>query len=118
MLHADILERDDVTPPLNGTPPIPAFRKEMGITVTEFSNLLPLVSKTHLTTIDTATGRATLRDADAEVIVDFQTMPERCLGALRLPVLDVSIRFRGYTDRQVHDFMARFDRSFLRMGGG
>lgn len=118
MFHADILERDDALPTLTGTRPVPAFHKEMGFTVAEFLNVLPSVSSEYQTTIDPERSQATLRHADAEVIVDFQPLPERSLGVLRLPVLDVSIRFRGVTDAQARAFMALFDRTFLRMGGG
>ena len=42
---------------------------------------------------------------------------ERAIGALRLPVVDVELVFRGYAPSDIESFMARFHAHFRRGGG-
>jgi len=42
---------------------------------------------------------------------------QRCVGALRLPVTDVSLRFSGFDEAQLATFLKRFDLAYQRGGG-
>lgn len=97
--------------------PVPAYRKEMGARPADLFRLLPGVAPGHTTSIDEAKGRATITDGVSAVIIDCEELPNRQVGALSLPVTRVSVRFIGYSAAGAFNFMTRFDRAFLRMGG-
>ena len=60
-----------------------------------------------------------VRDSAGELVADvrIQPRPERVMGALRLPVLAVTIDSGDAHETLVYEFMRRFERGFHRGGG-
>jgi len=91
-------------------------RRSMALTREEFLRTFPSVLE----------GGSYLIDHDALVIdsppgtslmITLHSVPERRLGALRLPRLEVEIVFCGYNQDEREGFLQRFSRRFQRGGG-
>ena len=90
---------------------------EMGYTTDEFASVLPLAMRDWR-----VTGRSpgwTVIDGDGEMLAEIAIAPrpERALGALRLPVLQVQIRFHTTLVAKAAELQRRFERGFQRGGG-
>lgn len=92
-------------------------RKDMGLTPAEFARALPRAVQGALTRTDEAELSFRIVDGDRTAIIRCQPLPDRRLGSLNLPRLDVEIELRGYDGPETGRFINRFDLAFLRMGG-
>ena len=96
-------------------PAVVRFSRDMGITHSEFFRTLPA-----------ALGRAPYTVQGHDIIITQGTQrlvitlsPEgrRRIAALSLPTTQVHFAFSGYSQKEIEEFMARFDRAFQRGGG-
>lgn len=117
MLHTNIAEEQLQRAADVASRSVPAHRKEMGATPAEIFRLLPLVAPSHTTKIDAAQDWAIITNGKASVFVDCERRPDRRIGALTVPVTIVHIRFHRYSRDEAFEFLARFDLTYLRMGG-
>ncbi|MGI9407870.1 MAG: hypothetical protein ACR2O4_15955, partial [Hyphomicrobiaceae bacterium] len=117
VLHENIVDPRPEPPAPITISPVPAYCKEMGCTPAEFARQLPRLASSHKMTFNERRGLATITDGQHMVALDFERLPDRRLGSLTLPATKVNIRFRGYSAAEARTFIARFDRTFLRMGG-
>ena len=100
---------------MNDTGTVITLRREMGISHADFFRSLP-------TAIEPGSFRLVddtvwIKTPAGELQIRLSPQGERRIAALRLPVTVIEFRFPGWTQRQVDDFLARFDRYFQRGGG-
>jgi hypothetical protein len=87
---------------------------EMGCVPADFHRLLPAV----VTVRYDATLNRFIHEEDGRCLsVQLGTPRERPIAALRLPVLDVVMEFRGYAQHEVDAVVERFLANFRRGGG-
>lgn len=90
------------------------IRLEMGFTPAELHQRLPAIACVRYDEAQAQFGHVEEgRSWDLRLI----GQRERAIGALRLPVLDVELVFRGYEPSDIASFMARFHAHFRRGGG-
>ena len=88
----------------------------MGYSAAEFAAVLPAAMR------DWQVGGESpswvVNDGGRRVaLLTIKTLPERVIGALRLPVLHVSIDLREADAEVCREFQRRFERGFHRGGG-
>lgn len=108
--HSEVTDKTSI--------PLAAYYKEMNYTITGFIRQLKSITGTRVLELDEKNRCAKLIDGKSVVTVNFSKAADRQLGSLTLPVVKVEIRFDGYTDGEVIEFITCFDRAVLRMGGG
>jgi hypothetical protein len=87
---------------------------EMGCTLADFHRLLPAVATIRY---NAALNRFIHEEDDRCWSVQLGTPRERPIAALRLPVVDVVMEFRGYARQDVDAVVERFLAHFRRGGG-
>ena len=95
----------------------PPISLEMGYSADEFIRVLPGAMRDWPVTGGPDVWQ--VRDHVGEVIarVHIEPRSDRLMGALRLPVLAVTIDLGGAGETLAHEFMRRFERGFHRGGG-
>jgi hypothetical protein len=90
---------------------------EMGYSMDEFIRVLPLAMRDWPVTGGPDAWQ--VRDTAGELLARVHIKPgsERAMGALRLPVLAVTIDLGDAGDTLACEFMRRFERGFHRGGG-
>lgn len=101
---------------LSGTGDSP-ISLEMGYSTDEFIRVLPGAMRDWVVTGGPDVWQ--VRDSAGELIAGVRIEPrsERVIGALRLPVLAVTIDLAGAQETLMREFMRRFERGFHRGGG-
>jgi len=94
-----------------GTAPV----REMGYSRDEFARVLPAAMRDWRVTGGPDVWRVTATDGKAVATIRIKSLPERVIGALRVPVLAVTIEPQAAT--LAGEFKRRFDRGFHRGGG-
>lgn len=89
--------------------------REMACTREEFLAWLPAAAGG--AAIDVTGGRIRIGADSGEVWIEIAQLEPRHLGALRLPVLSVRIRFGSLDERARSGFLQRFD-LYTGRGGG
>ena len=94
-----------------------AFTRDMGYSVTEFFRILPTAIDGYQFAVDG--GRVVIRPETGgrELVLCIKELPERRIGMIRIPRIEVDFSFHDFTDAQRVKFLASFDRSFQRGGG-
>jgi hypothetical protein len=93
------------------------FYKDMGLTAAEFERALRKAVEGVVTRSDEPGPSFRVDDGERVVFIHCLALPNRRLGSLSLPRLDVEIELRGFDDAATARFFNRFDLAFLRMGG-
>ena len=90
---------------------------EMGYSRDEFTRVLPGAMRDWPVTGGPDVWQ--VRDSTGEIIarVHIEPRSDRLMGALRLPVLAVTIDLGAAGESLTHEFMRRFERGFHRGGG-
>ncbi|MGA8261958.1 MAG: hypothetical protein WB783_17230 [Arenicellales bacterium] len=89
----------------------------MSLTPEQFVESLSPVLEQEGGSVERDESQLTLINGARRAVVRFARKPDRRLGALTLPVLEVDIRFENYTGNEIKRFSDKFDLTFLRMGG-
>jgi hypothetical protein len=92
-----------------------SFRRELGLTHAEFFRFLPPAISPHRFTVEENTVR--IADGDRTVTIELGPQQRRSIASLRLPYLEASFTFLGFSAEERAAFMARFERYFQRGGG-
>jgi hypothetical protein len=87
---------------------------EMGFAPAEFHRLLPTVAKVEY---DAALNRFSHLEEGRHWSLRLINPRERVIGLLHLPLVDVELRFEGYTQPDIEALVARFKAHFRRGGG-
>jgi hypothetical protein len=89
----------------------------MGYSAAEFAAVLPAAMRDWQ--VSGESPRWVVHDAGGRrvALLTIKSLPERVIGALRLPVLHVSIDLRAADAEVCREFQRRFERGFHRGGG-
>ena len=116
MLYTHVLEtRSEVTATADRQ--VATCSKEMSLTPEQFIHALSPVLEQEGGSVERHDSQLTVTDGARRAVVRFAQQPDRRLGSLTLPVLEVDIRFENYTGSEIKRFSDKFDLTFLRMGG-
>ena len=91
------------------------FDREMGCTEAEWLMWLPAAIGLHPWQRDG--HRIRVRIEAGELTLQWQALPPRVIGLVRMPRLQVAFRFEGLDSSQRLAFMKRFD-LYMQRGGG
>ena len=94
-----------------------AFKRDMGYSLAEFLRILPSAVKGYAHKIDGNRVIINGSESGHQLTLDLQTLPERKLGMIRIPRIEVEFLFHNFSDRERKNFMVAFDRSYQRGGG-
>ncbi len=89
----------------------------MGYTSTEFAAVLPAAMRDWTVAGGPSRWQVSGPRQRAIATIEIRALPARVIGALRIPVLAVSIDLRAASDTLAMEFMRRFERGFHRGGG-
>ncbi|MCH8506096.1 MAG: hypothetical protein LAT50_17505 [Ectothiorhodospiraceae bacterium] len=87
----------------------------MGLTHAEFFRIIPGVFTDCVPVIEGRTIRA--RWPGRQLMVTLGPEQRRRIALLALPRTEVMLEFRGFSEQQIGEFLAHFDRRFQRGGG-
>jgi len=90
--------------------------KEMALTAEDFVRLLPGAAG-DLPWRQEGGGRFRIGGEDGGVDIALEPLPPRRIALITLPVMRVTLSFRGWAADEVRGFVQRFDRAFQRGGG-
>ncbi len=94
-----------------------AFKRDMGYSLPEFLRILPSAVKDYTHRIDGSRVVISGSETDRRLTLDLKTLPERRIGMIRIPRIEVEFYFKNFSERERKDFMLVFDRSYQRGGG-
>ena len=96
-------------------PAVVRFSRDMGITHSEFFRTLPAALPALPYTVQ---GRYVIvHDDTRRLVISLSPEGRRRIAALSLPTTQVHFTFSGYSQQDIEQFIARFDRAFQRGGG-
>ena len=87
----------------------------MAITHREFFRLLPAAVK-HMTYKITG-NTIDISESEKSVIIELENESSRKIASLSLPITKLSIRFSGYDNHDINDFLKKFERAYQKGGG-
>lgn len=94
------------------------LQREMTISHREFHRLLPAaVPGYQINGAGTIAIRVQRPEHNQLLEIALGTERQRTLGALKLPVTDVRLRFSGFSETEFEAFLRRFDMAYQRGGG-
>ena len=94
-----------------------AFKRDMGYSLAEFLRILPSAVKGYTHRIDGNRVIINGSEASRQLTLGLKTLPERRIGMIRIPRIEVEFLFNNFSERERQDFMLAFDRSYQRGGG-
>ena len=100
-----------------GTDQGDVFKRDMGYSVAEFFRILPTAVEGHDYAVDGCGVVIRPPDGGRELVLRIAELPERRIGMIRIPRIEVDFSFRNFTGEQRKAFLTAFDRSFQRGGG-
>ena len=92
-----------------------AVQREFGLSHSDFYRIFPRVEPA----AEQLRERVFRVSRDDGRVLDIEISEEkiRRLGILKIPYIDISFRFTGWSDAQRVEFFEKFDRSFQKGGG-
>lgn len=104
--------------PLGGNHPQGAISTyEMGYTPKEFAAVLPAAMRDWTVSGQPNDWHVSTAGGLPVAMITIEVLADRTMGALRLPVLMVTIQHAGVAGELRAEFMRRFERGFHRGGG-
>ena len=94
-----------------------SFKRDMGYSATEFFRILPSALKGYNHTVEDnrVIVNGVEKDQGLEMVVS--RLPDRKIGMIRIPRIEVEFSFRNFSENERKEFMTNFDRSYQRGGG-
>ena len=93
------------------------FKRDMGYTVKEFYRILPSAVGDHEFAVEGDRVVVRAPDQDRELVLRINQLPDRKIGMIRIPRIEVDFTFHHFSARERKEFLVVFDRSFQRGGG-
>ena len=93
------------------------FHRDMGYSVEEFFRVLRAAVRDYELSVSDHVAVITVGHDNHVLRLSVTPLPDRILGNMRLPHIDVCFEFINFTKQQREDFMKAFDRSYQRGGG-
>jgi hypothetical protein len=94
-----------------------AFTRDMGYSMSEFLRILPTALAGYEHSIEDGRVDVSHPHGEQRLVLKIRPLPDRRLGMIRVPRVEVEFGFRNFSARQRREFLAGFDRSFQRGGG-
>ncbi|MBE0621014.1 MAG: hypothetical protein IH605_10510 [Burkholderiales bacterium] len=91
------------------------LRFDMTTTRADFRRLLP-AAVNHVPFVE-ENGAFAHREGERSWRIGLSDLPQLEIGLIRLERHRVEFEFAGYAEKEIEDFMARFERYFRRGGG-
>jgi len=102
-------------PTPGGAPNDVSFTRELGLTHAEFyRSLPPAIAHRPFTTHG---NKVRIEDGGRVVTIDLGPQRYRPIASLRMPFVEATFTFVGYSEPDRRQFMERFERYFQRGGG-
>jgi len=98
-------------------PPRAVSLREMGYSAAEFARVLPAAMRDWSVSGGPCAWQVTDRCGAQVATIRIEPLPDRVVGALRLPVLAVALDLADSPSDVRDEFVRRFDRGFHRGGG-
>ena len=89
----------------------------MGYSEKEFFHTLPTAIGDYQFARDGERVTITHPERDHQLLLNVAPLPDRVLGLIRVPRVDVRFSFSKFTTAERDQFMALFEQSFQRGGG-
>ena len=94
-----------------------SFKRDMGYSETEFFRILPSALKGFTYTVDGNRVSINGVDKDQGLEMIVSRLPDRKIGMIRIPRIEVEFSFHNFSENERKQFMTNFDRSYQRGGG-
>lgn len=94
-----------------------AFKRDMGYSVEEFFRILPSAVGDHEYMAEGGRIVVRPRQQDRELVLKINALPDRKIGMIRIPRIEVDFCFQNFSRQERREFLVAFDRSFQRGGG-
>lgn len=91
------------------------IEREYGLSHRDFQRIFPRVEPSSRKLSDRSFELA--RDDGRTLQINLSVEHERRLASLKIPFIDITFRFEGWTVGQRTEFFEKFDRSFQKGGG-
>lgn len=91
------------------------IRREFGLSHSDFFRIFPRIEPDSRT-IEERCVALERRDG-RRLRIEISDEKVRRLGALKIPFIDITFHFTGWSDEQRAEFFAKFDRAFQKGGG-
>ena len=93
------------------------FKRDMGYSVDEFYRILPSAVGDYEYTVEGDRILVGFPDEDRELVLRIKGLPDRKIGMIRIPRIELEFTFHDFSAEERKEFMVVFDRSFQRGGG-
>ncbi|MDJ0956893.1 MAG: hypothetical protein QNI91_08560 [Arenicellales bacterium] len=93
------------------------FKRDMGYSATDFFRILPSAIKGYTHTVEANNVTINGVDGNQSVQLVVKPLPDREIGMIRIPRIEVEFSFHNFSARERKEFMINFDRSYQRGGG-
>ncbi len=93
----------------------PRFDREVNISRKEFLRQLPDAIGNR--EFDIEGNQIIVRDGDKRVRITVMDEGTEKMGALDVPMKEISFAFDGYSEQEIESFMENYDEQTLRVGG-
>lgn len=94
-----------------------AFKRDMGYSESEFFRILPSAIAGYASSVEGNRVLITQPHTKQVLVLEIRGLPDRQIGNIRIPRLEVTFTFSNFADAERKAFLAGFDRSFQRGGG-
>ena len=94
-----------------------SFKRDMGYSLQEFLRILPTAVGEYNHDVRGNLVMITDTDSNLELELEVTELPDRQIGMIRIPRVEIGFRFQNFSKQQRQQFMINFDRSFQRGGG-
>jgi hypothetical protein len=91
--------------------------RQMGYSLREFASVLPLAMRDWQVRGGPTDWQVEDRAGERLARITIRSLPDRAMGRLRLPVIEVTLDLQGAGAAVRQEFLRRFDRGFHRGGG-
>lgn len=94
-----------------------SFKRDMGYSAKEFFRILPSAIEGYNHTVEGNRVMINGADKDQGLELVINRLPDRQIGMIHIPRVEVEFSFRNFSANERKEFMTNFDRSYQRGGG-
>ncbi len=92
-----------------------SVHKEMGLTHDDLFRLIPVLAEPFEFTV--SEQQIKIFTDDQLVTINYAKERIRKIASIELPVTDLDLLFTGFNEKQIEEFIMKFDRVYQRGGG-
>jgi len=91
--------------------------RELSVSLEKFADRLNNLNTGALIITSMTPKSYKLRDRNGAIDITCEKAPNRNIGSLSVPLLNVTIDFKRYKAKEIYSFMHSFDHAFLKVMG-